>query len=175
MVALLAQRLWEAAKLSGGSILQRDIAHEDIEHGLERGWLVSAGMGHYDPTDNLRKLVVAEEEETGGFAELALTAKPIAHPMWPANTQRPPEGGTHRVLKRNLDAHAPQTFLMAPVTFEKPIDLMWCSSELDAGAWCQDDAERLVAWLNGQSDSGGRAMEVVSGEIHVARPQGGWP
>jgi hypothetical protein len=55
MTSLVAQRLWAAARLTGGVITPDDVSESDIAHGRADGWLTSASIGHFEATDKLRQ------------------------------------------------------------------------------------------------------------------------
>jgi len=50
----VAKRILEAAVRKGGSIFAGDLSEEEIELAKQRGWLVSAGIGHFEITEDGR-------------------------------------------------------------------------------------------------------------------------
>lgn len=55
---LVAQRLWAAARLTGGSIAVDDVSASDIDHGRAEGWLTSPSIGRFQATDKLRQVAI---------------------------------------------------------------------------------------------------------------------
>ena len=51
----LAQRLWEAARQTGGTIVLADVSESDIARGRANDWLVCTRIGLFEPTEDLRK------------------------------------------------------------------------------------------------------------------------
>ena len=50
----IARRILEAAGKKGGSIFTGDLPQEEIELALQQGWLVAAGIGHFEITEQGR-------------------------------------------------------------------------------------------------------------------------
>jgi hypothetical protein len=55
---VVAKRLWVAARPKGGSIKIDDVSEADIAHGRANGWLMSASVGHFTATDELRQAAI---------------------------------------------------------------------------------------------------------------------
>ncbi len=51
----IAQRLWEAARQTGGTIMPGEVSESDIAHGRANGWLVCSRIGLFEATEELRK------------------------------------------------------------------------------------------------------------------------
>ena len=52
-----AERLWEAIAWRGGRITPNDAIFHDIERGIINGWLDAVGIGVFEPTKELRKVL----------------------------------------------------------------------------------------------------------------------
>jgi hypothetical protein len=52
-----AQRLWEAIEWRGGRITLNDAIFRDIECGISKGWLDAVGIGLFEATKELRRLI----------------------------------------------------------------------------------------------------------------------
>jgi hypothetical protein len=59
MPVLVAQRLWAAARLRGGSIALNDVSESDIAHGRAEGWLTRPGLGCFQATEKLRQAAIS--------------------------------------------------------------------------------------------------------------------
>lgn len=51
-----AQRLWAVARQKCGSITADDVSNSDILQGRANGWLRGVGIGHFEATEELRRV-----------------------------------------------------------------------------------------------------------------------
>jgi hypothetical protein len=56
MSKAIAERLWVAARQRGGTIMLADVSESDIVCGRANGWVISAGIGHLEATEELRRV-----------------------------------------------------------------------------------------------------------------------
>jgi len=73
MVNLVAQRLWAAARLRGGSIAPDDVSECDIAHGRAEGWLTCPGIGRFQATDKLRQAALSTMGDDGEDLSILLS------------------------------------------------------------------------------------------------------